>query len=168
MGAFLAYQPGQETNLAFLLGRSFVVNQGGSRKIESPNAAKFAAPFEQPEDYVVNLCLSFDCHQYCPFFLPLPMAYGKSMTWQELQDFIKDPTRDAAKGFSLRLRPAVTSGAIKLDTSSISPNVLGEFKFLQPEHPILRKVEPKSKQVDYSEKIKAILAESVQKAIINT
>jgi len=131
-GAFLAYQPGQETNLAFLLGHHFSIGQAIARKINSPPQAKYAAPFEQPEDYVVDVPITFNKIEYSPFFLPLPMAYGKTMTWQQVQDFVENPAREASRGFSLRLRPGLAPGAIKFNTTTISPNILGEFKFLKP------------------------------------
>jgi hypothetical protein len=131
-GAFLAYQPGQETNLAFLLGRQFSIGQPIAKKIKSPPQAKYAAPFEQPEDYVVDVPIAFNKIEYSPSFLPLAMAYGKTMTWQQLQDFLDDPAREASRGFSLRLRPGVAPGAIKFNTTTIAPNILGEFKFLKP------------------------------------
>jgi len=132
-GAFLAYQPGQETNLAFLLGHPFYIGQTVSKRIKSPPQAKYAASLEQPEDYVVDVPISFNSKEYSPIFLPLPLAYGKSMTWQEVQDFIADPASGASRGFSLRLRPGLAPGAIKFDTTTIAASILGEFKFLKPD-----------------------------------
>ncbi len=152
-GGYLAYQTGQEANLAFMLGHPFSIGQPVAKRIESPPQAKYAAPFEQPEDYMIDVPLTFNRNQYSPFFLPLPMAYGKKMTWQEVQDFIKDPAHEAIKGFSLRLRHGLAPGAIKFDTSTIAATALGEFKFLKP---------AKSKDREYSEKIKAILANSMK------
>lgn len=129
-GAYLAYQTDEEPNLAFLLGHPFIVGEINATPVASPPQARHGVPFEHPEDYIVNVQLEFDQDKYSPLFLPLPMSYGKSMTNQEFDEFIKDPSKEAWKSFSLRLRSSLKKGAIAFDTSNIDPDVRGEFKFI--------------------------------------
>ena len=129
-GAYLAYQPGQETNLAFLLGHPFTIKQPIVTKIQSPPEAKHGIPWEHPDDYVADVPLEFNSHKYSPIFLPLALAYGKNMNWKEVEDFIANPGKDSEKAFSLRLRPSLASDAIKFDDKTIEADVRGEFKFL--------------------------------------
>lgn len=131
-GAFLAYQPGQEPNLAFLLNHPFDLGTPSASKIESSPQAKQVTPIESPEDYIVDIPLTFNRNRYSPYFLPWPLAYGKNISQIELANFISHPESEADKNFTLRLRPGLKPGAIKFDTSTISPNAIGEFKFLKP------------------------------------
>ncbi len=130
-GSYLAYQTGQETNLTFLLGHPFTIGQPVETKIESPPQAKHGIPWEHPDDYIVELPIQFNSNKYSPIFLPLPMAYGKNMTWKELQNFMDDPDQEATKAFSLRLRPSLSPNAITFDGKTIESDVRGEFKFLK-------------------------------------
>ncbi len=129
-GAYLAYQTDEEPNLAFLIGHPFTIGEIGTKLIKSPPQSRHGVPWEYPEDYLVDVQLSFDKIKYSPLFLPLPLAYGKPMSWQEIKDFEKNPSTDWSKSFSLRLRSSLNKGAINLDTSTIEPDVRGEFKFI--------------------------------------
>ena len=129
-GAYLAYQTDEEPNLAFLLGHPVIVGEMHATPVASPPQARHGVPFEHPEDYIVNVQLKFDKDKYSPLFLPLPMSYGKSMTNQEFDEFIKDPAQEAWKSFSLRLRSSLKKGAIAFNTNNLDPDVRGEFKFI--------------------------------------
>lgn len=129
-GAYLAYQTDEEPNLAFLLGHPFRTEIISKKSIPSSPKAKHGIPWEEPEDCLVNVHLSFDKKQFSPIFIPLAMAYGKTITNKELEDFIAQPDYEFWKSFTLRQRSSLEDGAIKFDTSNIDQDVRAEFKFL--------------------------------------
>jgi hypothetical protein len=131
-GAYLAYQTDEEPNLAFLLGHPFNIGRLSKKLVPSSPQASHGIPWEAPEDYVVNIQINFDESKYSPIFIPLPMAYGKTITNKELEDFIANPAHEFWKSFSLRQRSSLEEGAIKFDTSTIDQDVRAEFKFLDP------------------------------------
>jgi len=132
-GAYLAYQTDEEPNLAFLLGHPFAIGEINTKQVPSPPQASHGIPWEHPEDYIVNVQLKFDKNKYSPLFLPLPMSYGKTMTWQEVENFVQNPAADYWKSFSLRLRSGLDKDAIKFDPSTIDPYAPAEFKFVTPQ-----------------------------------
>jgi len=129
-GAYLAYETDEEPNLAFLLGRPFNAGDLSKSSIASPAQAKHGVPWEEPEDYLVDVPISFDKDKYSPIFIPLPMAYGKAMSEEDLEFFLAHPEFEFWKSFSLRLRKSLMPGAIEFDTSNIDQDVRAEFKFL--------------------------------------
>ncbi len=130
-GAYLAYQTDEEPNLAFLLGHPFHVVSISKTSVPSPPQARHGIPWEEPEDYLVNVQISFDKSKYSPLFIPLPMAYGKTITNKELEDFKAHPDYEFWKSFTLRQRSSLEDGAIKFNTSTIDQDVRAEFKFLE-------------------------------------
>jgi hypothetical protein len=131
-GAYLAYQTDEEPNLAFLLGHPFSIVHINKRAIASSPQARHGVPWEAPEDYLVNVQIGFDKSKYSPYFVPLAMAYGKTMTNEELDNFLAHPEYEFWKSFSLRLRSGLETDAIKFDTGNIDQDVTAEFKFLGP------------------------------------
>ncbi len=128
-GAYLAYQTDEEPNLAFLLGHPFDLGPTDTKVIISPPQASHGVPWEQPEDRLVKVPIIFNKNSYRPVFLPLPLAYGKTMPWQEFEDFIKNPAFEYWKSYTLRLRSGLDENAIKFNTTTIEGDVRGEFKF---------------------------------------
>src|SRR6202042_1443822 len=102
---YLIYVSGQEPNLACITGHQFSI--AGAKTTPITNDKQSFVPWEKPEDRIVDVQVSFDPKIYQPLFLPLPMAYEKKMTEQELNQFLRDPDKDAWKGFTLRLRPSL-------------------------------------------------------------
>lgn len=117
--SYLIYSSSQEPNLAFMTGHPFSYSMGEPKEIEaSDEAKKGSVPWQSPEDVVIDVKLKFDQTKYSPLFLPVFMAYGKDMSEQEFNKFISDPDEEAWKGFSLRLRPSLVSGAIERPEAS--------------------------------------------------
>jgi hypothetical protein len=123
--SYLIYQSGQEHNLAFMLGHP--------AQLGAPHAAPVATdrpalvPWERPEDYVVDYPVHFEKTIYQPYFLPLPLAYGKNMDLKEFQEFLKDPDKDAWKGFTLRLRPGLAAGVINAPKITVPQEMKDDF-----------------------------------------
>jgi hypothetical protein len=124
--SYLIYQSGQEHNLAFMLGHPFKLGAPHAAPVETDRPALL--PWERPEDFVVDYPVHFDAASYEPYFLPLPLAYGKDMSLKEFQEFLKDPDKDAWKGFTLRLRPGLSAGAIKAPVISIPSDMKEDFE----------------------------------------
>lgn len=138
-GSYLIYQSGQEPNLAFLTGHDFEL--GTAKATQMQNTKPYVVPWERPEDYAVDVPISFDAIKYSPLFLPLPMAYGKKMTEAEFEKFLQDPDKDAWKGFTLRFRPGVHPGAIAPPTEAMPPETATEFEALNPDKPKAKETE---------------------------
>lgn len=116
--SYLIYSSSQEPNLAFMVGQPFDYKLGKAKSIEaSDEAKKGSVPWQAPEDVVIDVNLEFK-DEYRPFFLPVFMAYGKDMSLQEYKSFLEDPDKEAWKGFTLRLRPSLTKGAIERPEAS--------------------------------------------------
>jgi hypothetical protein len=94
------YDRGLEPNVAYLVGTPVTVSR---------TAARAKAPDELTR--IVHLKLNFSSRK--PYFLPLPSAYGWNISEAEFNKFLADPSVDAWKGFSLRLRPSLEPGLIK-------------------------------------------------------
>jgi hypothetical protein len=123
--SYLIYQSGQEHNLAFMLGRPFILGAPHAAPVETE--APGLLPWEHPEDYIVDYPVHFDAATYEPYFLPLPMAYGKDMSTKEFEDFLKDPDHDSWKGFTLRLRPGLSPGDITPPAIEVPPEIKDQF-----------------------------------------
>lgn len=116
--SYLVYSSSQEPNLAFMTGHDFQYSLGKAKSIEaSDEAKKGSVPWQSPEDVVIDVDLKFD-QNYQPLFLPVFMAYGKDMTESDFETFLKYPDREAWKGFTLRLRPSLSKGAIERPEAS--------------------------------------------------
>jgi hypothetical protein len=131
-GSYLVYQSGQEPNLAFLVGRSFSY---APPSVQYLNPKKRAGgeilPWEKSEDTAVDIPLVFNSSRYAPYFLPLPLAYGKKISVEELRAFVANPDKDAWKGFTLRLRPGLKPGSILADERTIGLESMPEFRALE-------------------------------------
>jgi hypothetical protein len=130
-GSYLVFASGQEANLAALVGHPFNIGVASVTYIKGDQKSAFLLPWEKAEDTIVEVPIDFDLHEYAPYFLPIPLAYGKDMSYSDLLSFVNDPVTDAWKGFSLRLRPALQPGAIKPDEKTISSESRMEFRALQ-------------------------------------
>lgn len=106
--SYIRYESGQEPNLAFLVGTKF--DRGAWHTSQVSEETTYFWPWDQPETYYVDVPLSFD--QDKVYFLPLDMAFGKSMSQSDLEKFAKHPEADSYKGFSLRLRPTIAPGLV--------------------------------------------------------
>jgi hypothetical protein len=157
-GSYLIYQSGAESNLAFMTGHPFATGTPSAHVLVNDRPALL--PWQKPQDYVIDVPIAFDAHAYAPLFLPLPMAYGDKMTKDQLDDFIKDPDKDAWKGFTLRMRPSIEPGAIAPPKEPLPEDAADEFKDLK------KPAEDKdSKNKTAEEKDDASTEEAVKKAL---
>jgi hypothetical protein len=124
--SYLIYQSGQEHNIAFMLGHPFTYGAPQAMQIENGRKGSFG--ILKPEDYVVDVPIFFDPKIYAPYFLPLDMAYGKRTSDAELQEFLKDPDKDAWKAFTLRFRPGLAVGALKPPEIAVPNEMSQDFE----------------------------------------
>ena len=94
------YERGFEPNVACLVGTPISVSR---------TPARVKAPDELTR--IVQFKLNFSSHK--PYFLPLPSAYGWNISETDFNKFLANPSVDAWKGFSLRLRPSLEPRLIK-------------------------------------------------------
>jgi hypothetical protein len=111
-GAYLKYESGLEPNLAFLVGHNFQV--GPLAKTELHEKFRYTFPWEKPTSFSVSVPLLFEAARYSPIFLPLSLAFGRNLELAEFQKFIDNPNLDCSRGLTLRLRPSLEPGLIKL------------------------------------------------------
>jgi hypothetical protein len=155
--SYLIYQSGQEHNLAFMLGHP--------AQLGAPHAAPVATdrpaivPWERPEDYVVDYPVHFEKTIYQPYFLPLPLAYGKNMDLKEFQEFLKDPDKDSWKGFTLRLRPSLAAGAINAPKLTVPQEMKDDFvSYKRVQERMAREAKSGSKVDDGKDAVEEIAA----------
>jgi hypothetical protein len=132
-GSYLVYISGQEPNLAFLTGHQFSLGQPKATPIA--NKLTTMLPWEKPEDFAVDIPITFDPKVYSPLFLPLSTAYGQPISESTLQKFLSDPDKDAWKGFTLRFRPGLQTGAIAPPSEPLPPEAANEFEALKKDRP---------------------------------
>jgi hypothetical protein len=130
-GSYLVYPSGQEPNLAFLVGRTFSYSDITVQYLKQERPPSQILPWEKAEDTEVDLHLAFDPAAYSPYFLPLPLAYGKKISLAELRQFATDPQADAWKGFTLRVRPGLKPGSILADERTIGVESKPDFRALE-------------------------------------
>jgi hypothetical protein len=106
--SYIRYESGQEPNLAFMVGRKF--EQGAFKTKEVAEDTAYIWPWDRPETAYVDVPLTFNQDKI--YFLPLDMAFGKTMSQSDLTKFAQHPESDSYKGFSLRLRPTLAPGLI--------------------------------------------------------
>ncbi|HEY9772345.1 MAG TPA: hypothetical protein V6C81_00895 [Planktothrix sp.] len=128
-GSYLIYVSGQEPNLAFMTGHRFTFGDPVMTRMK--NDRKALSPWQKPEDFAIDIPIAFDNKVYAPLFLPLNMAYGDKMTQAQLDEFLKDPDKDAWKGFTLRMRPSLKPGAIAPPNEPLPKTAAEEFKDLE-------------------------------------
>ncbi|MBI4532415.1 MAG: hypothetical protein HY711_00590, partial [Candidatus Melainabacteria bacterium] len=110
-GSLLKYESGHEPNLAFLVGHPFHAGKPTIKMLK--DSAAYLLPWDAPESTEVAVPLFFNSNQYRPYFLPLKLAYGQTMTVAEFERALQDLRTDSWKGFSLRLRASLQPGTIK-------------------------------------------------------
>jgi hypothetical protein len=103
--SYLIYKSGQEPNLAYLVGARFSMGDF-CKKIEMPDSQDL-----QQKRCLVTIPITFSGDDR-PFFLPVKMAFGKTIEESELLHFSHNPGKEWQKGFTLRLRPSISKGAI--------------------------------------------------------
>jgi hypothetical protein len=123
--SYLIYKSGQEHNMAFMMGHPF--DYGTPVSTQMKNTKQGLLPWQKPEDYAVDVPITFDAKQYMPYFLPLKMAYGQEMTEAEFNDFLKDPDKDAWKGFTLRFRPGLAPGTVAPPVVEVPRDLTTQF-----------------------------------------
>jgi hypothetical protein len=123
--SYLIYKSGQEHNMAFMMGHPF--DSGTPVSTQMKNSKQGLLPWQKPEDYAVDVPITFDAKQYMPYFLPLKMAYGQDMTEEEFNDFLKDPDKDAWKGFTLRFRPGLAPGTVAPPVVEVPRDLTTQF-----------------------------------------
>jgi hypothetical protein len=128
--SYIKYESGLEPNLAFLLGKPFDYQILDEKKIAPKEHS--IVPFDRPENAYVDVAITFK--NYRPYFLPLDMAFGIPITESDLRKFCADPQANAARGFSLRLRPTLEPGLI-------GPPSLKVVRISPPKQPISKQKE---------------------------
>jgi hypothetical protein len=123
--SYLIYKSGQEQNLAFMLGHPFEAGKPKDSPIQ--NGKEALIPWQKPEDFAVDVPISFKKDQYMPYFLPLKMAYGKDMTEEEFNHFVENPDEDSWKGFTLRLRPGIGQKSIEAPVVDVPKELALQF-----------------------------------------
>ncbi|MBX9686861.1 MAG: hypothetical protein K2X27_09180 [Candidatus Obscuribacterales bacterium] len=111
--AYIRYESGEADNLAFLFGHKFKTGEMTFKNV--PTIEKVKTPhmiWEEPESTEVDVPLSFDPSEYSPYFLPLDMAYGHSVSESDFKKFCADPSPDFWKCLALRLRPGLEKGLV--------------------------------------------------------
>jgi hypothetical protein len=129
--SYLIYKSGQEQNLAFMLGHPFEAGKTKDSPIQ--NGKEAVIPWQKPEDFAVDVPISFKKEQYMPYFLPLKMAYGKDMTEEEFNHFVENPDEDSWKGFTLRLRPGIAKNSIQAPVVDVPKELALQFVSLTGE-----------------------------------
>ncbi|MBS2008897.1 MAG: hypothetical protein JST01_17735 [Cyanobacteria bacterium SZAS TMP-1] len=112
--SYLIYGSAEEPNLAFMMGKRFIHSSITFKKLEIATDKSKQTPFEKPQDYEVDIPISFEPSIYAPMFLPLDMAYGLPMKSTDLNAFLADPDKDSWKGLTLRLRPSLAPGTVAI------------------------------------------------------
>ncbi len=133
-GAYLKYESGLEPNLAFLVGHDF--EAGPQSKTELHEKFRYTFPWEKPVSFSVSVPLRFEPTRYSPVYLPLPMAFGRDLSLAEFQKFIDNPNLDTSRGLTLRLRPSLGPGLIKLNQpKSLDDSRAAENLYIAPADP---------------------------------
>ena len=112
--SYLIYESNEDPNLAFLMDRRFTCGAVTFKKMQSAVQEEKHNLTERPQDFEVDVPISFDPAIYAPYFLPLDMAYGLPMKSTDLNNFLGDPDHDAWKFMTLRLRPSLAKGTITM------------------------------------------------------
>jgi len=105
---YFVYESGYDPNLAFLVGRPFVIGTPSARQqrsdwylIDGTIYADVAFP------------LRFESHR--PWVLPAPIAFGRRMDFIDFMNFVAAPAAHTER-LSLRIRPSIEPGLIKPST----------------------------------------------------
>jgi hypothetical protein len=107
--SYLKYESGLNPNLNFLVGAKFQI---GTPDVKArPEDIVWIVPWDRPESNDVTVHLKMG--RNAPMLLPIPMAFGETMTEQQFKDYLAHYREDAEKGLSLRLRPTIETGLVK-------------------------------------------------------
>jgi hypothetical protein len=112
--SYLIYGSGEDPNLAFMMGKRFVRGGFDIKKMRSTVDKSKQTLLERPQDFEVDVPLSFDPVIYAPYFLPLDMAYGIPIKESDLNSFVADPDKDCWKALTLRMRPSLNAGTVAI------------------------------------------------------
>jgi len=112
--SYLIYGSAEEPNLAFMMGKRFIHTQTTFKKLDVPVDKSKQTPFEKPQDFEVDVPISFEPSIYTPYFLPLDMAFGLPMKSTDFEAFLADPDKDSWKGLTLRMRPSLAAGTVAI------------------------------------------------------
>lgn len=103
--AYFSYESGYEPNLAFLVGRGFVVGTPSVRQQRSDWYLIDGTIYAE-----VLIPLRFESDR--PWLLPAPLAFGRSMDFIAFMNAVSAPAADL-EHLTLRLRASVEPGRIK-------------------------------------------------------
>jgi hypothetical protein len=159
--SYLVYESNEDPNLAFTMGKRFVRGNIAFKKMQSAVGKDKQTLLERPEDYEVDVPVSFDPLIYAPYFLPLDMAYGLPFKSTDLDNFLADPDRESWKSFSLRLRPSLAAGTVTMPAEARAQidSYVRDKKKREQEKAAGNHVEP-SQSETARELVKEALAES--------
>ncbi len=123
--SYLLYKSGQEPNLAYLVGKNFPIENF----CKGPEISEPQDPFTKLCRVTVPITFSEDTR---PYFLPVKMAFGKTMDESEFLHFSNDPYKEWQKGFTLRIRPSISKGTINqpnnIETTNTNSAVLSTYE----------------------------------------
>ncbi len=112
--SYIIYGSGDYPNLAFMMGKRFVRGGLAYKKMQSTVDKSKQTLLERPQDFEMDVPLSFDPAIYAPYFLPLDMAYGLPIKLADLDSFVADPDKECWKSLTLRLRPSLEPGTVTI------------------------------------------------------
>ena len=96
------YESGYEPNLTFLVGQRFEI---GTPVLITPIRSEWYL-LDGTHGQHLAVPIRFEDAR-APFFLPSPIAFGRSMAFGDFMNFVKSPDRERYATLTLRLRPDV-------------------------------------------------------------
>jgi len=112
------YESAYEPNLAFLLGQPFAMQ---NIVMTTPIRSEWYF-LDGVRGAMLTVPLRFD-RARGPFFLPTPLAFGRSMDFVAFMDFVKRPESGRFEALTLRFRPSVAPGLITPTSPPSGPTV---------------------------------------------
>jgi hypothetical protein len=112
--SYLIYASNEEPNLAFMMGHRFERGDITYKMMNGASVVERKTLLERPQDFEVDVPISFDPNIYAPLFLPRDMAYGLPMQEADLKAFCADPDKDSWKSLTLRFRPSLAPGTVAM------------------------------------------------------
>jgi len=112
--SYLIYGSGEDPNLAFMMGKRFVRGGITYKKMKVAVDKSKQTLLERPQDFEVDVPISFDPAIYAPYFLPRDMAYGLPIKETDFDSFLGDPDKDSWKSLTLRMRPSLAAGTVAI------------------------------------------------------
>lgn len=141
--SYLNYEGAHDPNLAFLVGQRFEIGKPITKQLPMHTQGSFL-PWDKPEDVAVFIPVQFNNRVEMPYFLPMDSAFGHNETEAEYAKFKKDPTFEWMRAFTLRLRPTLETGFIKVPDKVVKPPA-GEVMIVEKDLPpeVLKYLHPK-------------------------